>query len=577
MSGLLGKLNVLLSADTAQFTGAMDKAAYKANKTMNGILRTVRGVAPQLAAAFSAAAVTSSFKKIIDDADELNKMAQKVGVTTEALSVFRYQAKLANVDFEGLTTGIARFSRVVVEASKGMKGPARAFDELNIKTTDSEGRLRSTQDLILEVADRFSVMEDGIRKAALAQELFGRSGVNLIPLLNEGSAGFARASQEAEKYGIIVSSQLAKAEEQFNDNLTRLESSLYGVLVKTGNEIIPILQTYTEQILNASDKTSILAETTKVLTGTIEGLLVGTKVTAGFLEALGKHIDNTISILSAAKRFDFQEVGRLQKQAWEDLNQVYQKTVVESMALIDSQEKLAQAAENTAQRVNMAMDVQEDAVRVEEEIEKVQKVTKETSSVMREMGATFTSSFEDAIISGGKFSDVLKGLLEDIERILLRKLVLEPLFNSIFDGMGSFFGGANTGGAVSPIAHGNVLSGGNFMRFANGGIFTGPTMFPMAGGRRGLAGEAGEEAIIPLQRTSAGDLGVKADLGGRVQVNVYAPPGSNVKEERKSDGGMESINIYIDEAVAGNISRSGSKTQRALKNQFGLGQELTRR
>jgi phage-related minor tail protein len=103
-------------------------------------------------------------------------------------------------------------------------------------------------------------------------------------------------------------------------------------------------------------------------------------------------------------------------------------------------------------------------------------------------------------------------------------------------------------------------------------------MFQMAGGRRGLAGEAGEEGILPLTRTSGGDLGVKAQgVGGHVEVNVFAPEGSSVTQERKSDGNKEIINIMIDEAVAKNISTTGSRTNKALRGTFGVSQVLTSR
>jgi hypothetical protein len=99
----------------------------------------------------------------------------------------------------------------------------------------------------------------------------------------------------------------------------------------------------------------------------------------------------------------------------------------------------------------------------------------------------------------------------------------------------------------------------------------------MAGGKRGLAGEAGKEAILPLTRTPGGDLGVKTTGANRTIVNVYAPPGSDVKQDSQQEGGLEKINIYIDKAVAGNIGKQGSDTHRAMKNTFGLGQVLTKR
>jgi hypothetical protein len=203
------------------------------------------------------------------------------------------------------------------------------------------------------------------------------------------------------------------------------------------------------------------------------------------------------------------------------------------------------------------------------------------------IGRAFTSSFEDAIIEGKRFSSVLDDLAKQIERVLLNSLITEPLGNALSSGIKGFFNPAQTknvtvSGAdytnsfITASKKGNVLNYGSVIPFASGGVIGGPIMFPMTGGKRGLAGEAGKEAILPLTRTSSGDLGVKASAS-RTVVNVYAPPGSEVKQDSQQEGGLETISIYIDEAVAGNIGKPGSKTHRSLKNTFGLGQTLTKR
>lgn len=558
MSGLLGKLNVLLGADITQYSSAMDKAAYKAQKTMSGILGSVRGVAPQLAIALGAVGSAASFKKVIDEADQLNKASQKIGVTVESLSVLRHQAQLADIDFENLTRGIGKFSRTAYDASQGVKGSSEAFKELGITVTDANGRLKTNEELLLEVADQFAGMEDGVRKAALAQELFGRSGIDMIPLLNQGREGFKLARQEAERLGIVISGTTARASEEFNDNLTRLSAGLNGITVRAGNEVIPVLAKLTEQMVTAQGETSVFSDVASTLAFIIEKLAIGIRTTSGAIEFLTKGMASFTKIWFQASTFNFTGAIEEHKKAMEELGETYKSTVTDVTELTQAQEKMAESS----------------TTKVVENLERQQKKIKETSNVMKEMGATFTSSAEEAIMSGDKLSKVFTGLLEDIERILLRRLILEPLFNSIFAGFGSMFGG---GGAAVASAHGNVFSSGRVMRFAKGGMFSGPTSFPLAGGGTGIAGEAGHEAILPLKRTAGGDLGVKADVGRGVQVNVFAPPGSSVREERKSDGGMDNINIYIDEMVAGNVSRPGSKTSRALKNSFGLTPELTRR
>lgn len=149
----------------------------------------------------------------------------------------------------------------------------------------------------------------------------------------------------------------------------------------------------------------------------------------------------------------------------------------------------------------------------------------------------FTNAFramEDAVATfatTGKlsFSDFAKSILADMARIATRAAASQAL-SSLF---GGFFGGGNAA-AQSGVdnlvsnsglfANGGAFAGGVQM-FATGGAFTNsvvstPTAFGMSGGRMGVMGEAGPEAVMPLTRTSSGALGVRAMGGGSSQINV---------------------------------------------------------
>jgi lambda family phage tail tape measure protein len=148
---------------------------------------------------------------------------------------------------------------------------------------------------------------------------------------------------------------------------------------------------------------------------------------------------------------------------------------------------------------------------------------------------SFSSAFEDAILDGKRFSEVLQSVERDIARIILRTAVTGPaadVISSAVSGgmrsiMGSFSspntqstnsalaaGPSSSNGALLPFANGNAFIGGHLIPFANGGVVSSPTMFPMARGM-GLMGEAGPEAIMPLQRGADGKLGVRAGGGGQ--------------------------------------------------------------
>ncbi len=210
MAGNLGRLNVELSANTVSFNRSMDKAAHKATNSFNKIASGARRMASMFAIALGPAALGLAIKRVIDDADELGKMSKKIGVSVQSLSVWRHAAQLAGSEFAVLTKGVARFSRVMSDASVGLLTAKRPLDQLGVSFQNADGTLRNVEEALLDVSDSFSKMENGAKKAALAQELFGRAGVELIPFLNEGREGIEKIRIEAEKLGIIFSKETAQ-------------------------------------------------------------------------------------------------------------------------------------------------------------------------------------------------------------------------------------------------------------------------------------------------------------------------------------------------------------------------------
>jgi len=179
----------------------------------------------------------------------------------------------------------------------------------------------------------------------------------------------------------------------------------------------------------------------------------------------------------------------------------------------------------------------------------------------KQLGLTFSSAFEDAIVKMENLRDIVNALLEDILRAIVRMQITQPLVNAV----GSYFGAVPTANA-----DGNAFHRGHVIPFARGGIVTGPTLFPMANGT-GLMGEAGPEAIMPLKRGTDGKLGVSAQgIGGTVvqiidQRQTGAAP--QVEQVRGPDG-RQLIRVIIRDELQAAIS-SGA-LDRTMANTYGL-------
>jgi hypothetical protein len=612
--GTLGSLNVLLSADTAQFSSAMDKAAYVAERDLQKIaFKSKVGTAAIIGAVVAAGtAIAVSVKKTIDHADEIGEMASSLGMTVEQLSSLEYVAKLSGVEIEGLQKVFQKFNNTIFDEAKAVKDNTGAFKSLGISLTDNSGRLKSNYDLFLETADVLSKMSDGVQKSATAQLLFGKSGATMIPILNSGKDGIKKLTEEASKFGIVFNNDTVAAADKFNDNMKRMASVSQGLITSFTSGLLPTLANLTDNLNSSSEALESFKEAGKNVATVIVALvnsgmvLIDTFKTV--IDTVGAGAAQIVLMLNL-KFKEAMEVGRLyaedQSKRWTNLaanldknwNAISDtvkdgssKTGKSLSGLSDSiiafnkkQEEgktLTESMRSGQEKYNDEMakykDLLDSGAISQETYERAAKKSKETlakgsevanrmKDAAKDLGMTFQSAFEDAIIDGKKFSDVLVSLLQDIERIILRTAITAPLAEALSTGISGFFGSA----------HGNIFSGGNLIPFATGGLITRPSLFPMANGGVGLAGEAGTEAIMPLFRTSGGDLGVKSGNSGGVEINVYAPEGSKVSQTSQKIGDKEQINIMIDEAVAGSVKDSGSKTYKALKNSFGLKQSLT--
>ncbi|MDH5738720.1 MAG: hypothetical protein OEY77_00175 [Nitrospira sp.] len=186
----------------------------------------------QLAAAGTALfAIT---KSTANYGDELFKTSQKVGINVRSLAGLQHAAKLADVDNRQLQTGLMALSRAMVDSAQGAGEGHEAFTRVGLSATDANGKLKPMEQVLLEVADVFSKTEDGAGKTEVAMKLLGKSGAEMIPLLNGGKASITELMAEAEKLGLVMDEDTARASEAFNDSITRLEAQAKGFSLTIG-------------------------------------------------------------------------------------------------------------------------------------------------------------------------------------------------------------------------------------------------------------------------------------------------------------------------------------------------------
>jgi len=247
---LIGSLRVALGLDSAQFTTGLAKAKGE----IGGFSNAAKiGFAAVGAAAIAAgAALGVAVKRSLDHADALGKAAQKAGVSVEALSRLEYAARLSDVSMEGLTGSLTKLGKAMVDATVDKGGQASiAFRALGIDVRDASGNIRDTNAVFLDIADRFGRMQDGATKSTLAMQLFGKSGAELIPLLNSGRDGLKGMADESDRVGFTLKTSTGAAAEAVNDSFTRLGLAFEGVSNRVTEAALPSLKNLTD-ILSSS-------------------------------------------------------------------------------------------------------------------------------------------------------------------------------------------------------------------------------------------------------------------------------------------------------------------------------------
>jgi hypothetical protein len=591
--GSLGDLVLALSADTATFQSDLGKANREAEKFGKDVGKAIGGIVGALAALGGSAGLIALVKGQIDAADAAGKMAQKVGTSVEALSAYMVAAKLSDVSNQQLQTGFQQLSKNQAEFVQGTGKAKEAFDALGITTQQVKDANGDTAKIFELVAGKLSKFEDGANKTALAMAIFGRSGAELIPLINS----LDETRDKAEKLGRIIDSDTAAAANRFNDSLSEVGISVQALGLHIAKAVLPTLEQMAKRMSETASNTDAMREAARAADAGLRLLVTGGTIVTAVFNTLGKVIGAVVASLVAVVEGDYkralltmmeagQDLGKNVGDAvqsvtktWEGFGEAAQGAAAGVKAAGTAAGQQAPAMRNLAEQARLAaeaakeankqlrlaqelariqaksapvpLDVQfddmekfwarqavdargaaEEIRRAEEAqkrylelqramapraldqdfdelekfwarqaagLDKVKEKTREVNDFAKSLGLTFSSAFEDAIIKGSSFRDVLKGIEQDIARIIIRQGVSVPAANAIGDLLSKINWGGGTSGAEQ-------LSGPPEERAFGGSV---------SGGMPYLVGERGPELFVPGM---SGTVVPNDALGGSVSI-----------------------------------------------------------
>lgn len=185
-------------------------------------------------------------KAVADQLDALNDIAQRTGVSVEALQAYGQAAKLAGVESEAFAKALQKLTINIGKAAgdekaqKAFKDLGIAFDELRSKNPSEQFEM---------VADALSRISDPAERAAAAVKLFGKGGIELGPLFTDGPGAMKAIREEAEKLGMVVSEDGVKSIARMNDALDKVFQTFTAIVAQVVSKLAPVIADMAEQLL----------------------------------------------------------------------------------------------------------------------------------------------------------------------------------------------------------------------------------------------------------------------------------------------------------------------------------------
>lgn len=368
MANVLGSLFVELGINTAAFVEGVSKATYQAKagaQQIGASFSALGGQIAQIGAHFgefgtivgqSIAAVGSNISKLIPEFGKLSgaagaaklggvglvalaagavtaagavigiavhaseaaariyQLSQSTGVAVKDLSGLGIVSQLVGLNIETLSKGLERMDRSALAAAKSPNAATNAYKQLGISVLDTSGHLKPTVELFGEVADKFSVMQDSATKTALAMQIFGRAGAELIPVLNKGSAALKYWMDYGTQVGAILDEKTAAGAEAFRNELTKLGLISDGVQNKLMIALLPALDHITAALTEFASHGNTIVSFGEVVGQTLTTLASLVFQTAYAWSWWGEQIKKAGAIAVLVARGDFKAIPEAVRQ-----------------------------------------------------------------------------------------------------------------------------------------------------------------------------------------------------------------------------------------------------------------------
>lgn len=179
-------------------------------------------------------------------ADANAKLADRLGATVEGLTALQYAAQTSGSTSEAVDAGLKKMTQTIGDAVNGSNSARAAFDALGLSAAEL-AKMPADQAFI-KIADQLQKMPTAAQKASAAVDIFGKGGADLLPLLNQGAEGIAKARAEAERMGLIISRVDSAKIELANDAIARVGNTIRGYVLQAVVQIAPYIEAIAQKV-----------------------------------------------------------------------------------------------------------------------------------------------------------------------------------------------------------------------------------------------------------------------------------------------------------------------------------------
>lgn len=274
----------------AKIDKGLQAAARKLRAFGTNAIKFGGGIVASASAALTA--VVGPAKRFASIGDDIGKMAKRTGIGAEALQELGFAARQSGTDLGTVENGTKRMQRVINDAANGLAGAQRSLEQIGLSPDQLAGK--ATEDQLQMVSDALAQVDDSSRQAAIAQEIFGRAGTQLLPLFKEGPKGLAALRAEAKQLGIVLSDEDIANAEMLEDSFGRSGDAIKAVFLKIGAAVAPALSEILDHLSLLAAKANAITEPIKEffsantkLTKSIFAVVASVGVAGGVIAAVG--------------------------------------------------------------------------------------------------------------------------------------------------------------------------------------------------------------------------------------------------------------------------------------------------